>query len=395
MTKINYRAPLIFALALLIPFSYFINLDWDANSFVNSHENMNTYFGADVARIVDNLEDNGKTSHYRDKVHPYFSLVAVTVSKLGSYFGYKNLAYPIYKLIFGTLGVFLFWLFIYKNTNYFQAFASLTLLISTMSFRVWSAVPETFLFSFFTLMLALNLMRLKARPELILIASLAGTITNLALGLVYLKLALKNKRAIFKVLLSFTFLAIGASIIQQSIYPSSDFFFDILNQKEELYYIHKAFGLKFFRLFDFFISGFIVPLNLEISFPVTTANLWQHFFSVDFMASKKMMLLTILTMASLIVAYLIALTVYFKQYKQNIISQSILFFIGFQLVLHLFYGDDPFLYSLNFTPLIIIFMSLHQPEKLKAYAPYLFIFLALLIQRFNFLDPTLFARYFI
>lgn len=128
---------------------------------------------------------------------------------------------------------------------------------------------------------------------------------------------------------------------------------------------------------------------------MTTANLWQHFFSVDFMASKKMMLLTILTMASLIVAYLIALTVYFKQYKQNIISQSILFFIGFQLVLHLFYGDDPFLYSLNFTPLIIIFMSLHQPEKLKAYAPYLFIFLALLIQRFNFLDPTLFARYFI
>lgn len=80
MIKISNRSILIYTLALLIPFLYFINLNWNANSFVNAHENMNTYFGADVARVVDDLEDNAATSHYRDKVHPYFSLIAVSVA---------------------------------------------------------------------------------------------------------------------------------------------------------------------------------------------------------------------------------------------------------------------------------------------------------------------------
>ncbi len=394
MKKINLYTLSIYALALLIPLIYFSNLDWDANSFVNAHENMNTYFGADVARIVDNLEDNERTSHYRDKVHPYFSLVAVSVSKLGVYFGYANYAFPIYKLIFGTLGVFLFWLFIYKSTSTFQAFASVTLLFSSMSFRVWSALPETFLFSFFTLMLALNLMRLKLKPEFILLATLAGTVTNLVLGLTHLILTVKNKQLIFNIMLSFTFMAVAAAIIQQSIYPTSVFFFDVLSHKEELSYIVKDFNVVGFRLFDFFISGFIVPLNKEIVAPITTDNLWQRFYAVDFLATKKMTLLTLSTFTVLITAYLMSLGAFFNSIKKSIISQSILYFIGFELVLHLFYGDTPFLYSLNFTPLIIVFMSLHQPEKIKAYAPYLFVLLALLIQRFNFFEPNLFAKYF-
>lgn len=394
MIKIRSRLILIYALALLIPFLYFINLDWNATSFVNSHESMNIYFGADVARVVDNLEDNAATSHYRDKVHPYFSLIAVSVAKIGVYFGYTNYAFPIYRLIFGTLGVFLFWLFIYKNTNTFQAYASLALLFSSMSFRVWSAIPETFLFSFFTLMCALNLMRLKLKPEFILLATLAGTVTNLVLGLLHLILTHINKQLIFKITLSFFFMAIAASIIQQSIYPTSIFFFDLLSHKEELNYIAKDFGVDEFRLFDFFISGFIVPLNNEISLPITTANLWQRFYTVDLMASKKMTLLTISTITILVAAYLTSLFAFFKQFDKNTISLSILYFIVFELVLHLFYGDAPFLYSLNFTPLIIVFMSLNQPEKMKSFAPYCFIFLALLIQRFNFFEPKLFAKYF-
>lgn len=394
MVKINGRSILIYTLALLIPFLYFINLDWNANSFVNARENLNTYFGADVARVVDNLEDNAATSHYRDKVHPYFSLVAVSVAKIGVYFGYTNYAFPIYKLIFGTLSVFLFWLFIYKNTNTFQAFASLALLFSTMSFRVWSAIPETFLFSFFTLMCALNLMRLKLKPEFILLSTFAGTITNLVLGLLHLTLTQKNKQIIFKVTLSFIFMAVAASIIQQSIYPTSIFFFDLSSHKEELNYIAKDFGIDKFRLFDFFISGFIVPLNNEINLPITTANLWERFYTVDFMASKKMTILTILTITTLVAAYLLSLYAFVKQFDKNSISLSILLFIGFELVLHLFYGDAPFLYSLNFMPLIIVFMSLNQPEKMKSFAPYYFIFLALLVQRFNFFEPELFAKYF-
>lgn len=394
MKKLNYPSLYVYALAFLIPFSYFINLNWDASSIVNSHQNKNAYFGADVARVVDNLEDSKESSHYRDRMHPYFSIVAVSVSKLGVYFGYKNLAFPIYKLIFGTFGVFLFWLFIYANTDIFQAFASLALLFSCMSFRVWTAIPETFLFSFFTLMLALNLMRLKHKPEFILFSTLAGTVTNIMLGLMHLVLDQQNKKAIVKIILGFSFMAVIAALVQQSIYPTSTYFFDVLGYQEELDYIIKDLSSTQFRLFDFLMSGFILPLTNDISLPITTAHLWQQFFSVEFLASKRMMLFTILTMATIAATYLLALYGFFKNKQKNKISQSILFFLGFELVLHLFYGDDPFLYSLNFTPLIIIFMSLHQPEKIKAASPYLFVFLALLIQRFNFLDPSIFAKYF-
>ena len=394
MQKTNNQFLIKYVLAFLIPFIFLLSLNWNADSAINSYENMDMYFDADVARVISNLEDNGKISHYRNRTHPYFSIVAVTVSKAGVYLGIHNIAFPIYKLVFGTLGAFFFWLFVYKNTNTTQAFASLALLLSTMSFRVWAAIPETFLFSFFTLMLGLNLMHLKARPEYVLLSTLAGTTTNLFLGLVYLLLEYKNRTIILKILLSFILLAIMIAIIQQSIYPTAAHFFDIYAQKEELKRLVESFSTTQFRVFDFFISGFIVPLSSEIKLPVTTAGLWQEFSSVTFLSSKGMILLTMLTISTLVLTYLMALYAFIKINHKSAISKSILIFIGFELLLHLVYGADPFLYSLNFTPLIIIFMSLHQPEKLKSFAPYIFVLLAFLVQRFNFYNPNLFAKYF-
>ena len=394
MQKTNNQSLIKYVLAFLIPLIFLLSLKWNADSAMNLFENMDMYFDSDVARVISNLEDNGKISHDRSRTHPYFSIFAVTVSKAGVYLGIQNVAFPIYKLVFGTLGAFLFWLFVYKNTNTMQAFASLTLLLCTMSFRVWAAVPETFLFSFFTLMLALNLMQLKAKPEYVLLSTLAGTTTNLFLGLVHLLLEYKNKTVILKILLSFILLAIMLAIIQQAIYPTAAHFFDIYAQKKELKHFVESLSSTQFRVFDFFISGFIVPLSSEIKLPVTTASLWQEFFSVTFLSSKRMMLLTMLTMSTLVLTYLMALYAFIKSNHKSTISKSILIFIGFELILHLVYGADPFLYSLNFTPLIIIFMSLHQPEKLKPFVPFLMVFLALLVQRFNFIDPNLFAKYF-
>ena len=383
MQKTNNQSLIKYVLAFLIPLIFLLSLKWNADSEMNLFENMDMYFNSDVARVISNLEDNGKISHDRSRTHPYFSIFAVTVSKAGVYLGIQNVAFPIYKLVFGTLGAFLFWLFVYKNTNTMQAFASLTLLLCTMSFRVWAAVPETFLFSFFTLMLALNLMQLKAKPEYVLLSTLAGTITNLFLGLVHLLLEYKNKTIILKILFSFILFAIITSIIQQSIYPTSTHFFDIFAHKEELRYVAKNLSSVQFRLYDFFISGFIVPLSSEIKLPITTASLWQEFFRVTILSSIEVIILTILTIITLAMVYLMALYAFIKSNHKSAISKSILIFIGFELMLHLIYGDDPFLYSLNFTPLIIIFMSLHQPEKLKPFVPFLMVFLALLVQRFK------------
>lgn len=380
-------------LAFTIIFCFFLNLEWGTDNPINISETFDLYFGSDVSRVVNNLNDDG-ASHYRNKVHPYFSLVAVSVSKIPTYFGYKNLGFPVYKMVFGTLGTFLFWLFIYKNTSVLQSFASLSLILSTMSLHVWSVIPETFLFSFFTLMVAINLMELKIRTETILLATLAGTITNLFLGLAYLVLEHKKIKLIIRILVYFITVSVMISIIQRNIYPTSEYFFNLFSHGEELKFMFAETISIPFKLFDFLFSGFVVPLNNEISLPVTTWQLWNRFFSVEFFSSKKVMLFTALTLVSIGIMYVTSLFAFIKSKYKTTVSFSILIFISFELILHLVYGDSPFLYSLNFMPLIIIFISLHQPEKIKKVTPHIFVYLAFLVHKFNFSAPYLFEKYF-
>ena len=108
MQKTNNQSLIKYVLAFLIPLIFLLSLKWNADSAMNLFENMDMYFDSDVARVISNLEDNGKISHDRSRTHPYFSIFAVTVSKAGVYLGIQNVAFPIYKLVFGTLGAFLF-----------------------------------------------------------------------------------------------------------------------------------------------------------------------------------------------------------------------------------------------------------------------------------------------
>lgn len=394
MSIIKNQKPILYAIAFIISFLFFLNVSWKPESPVNNIDNMSKYFGADSSRVIDNLNDSGHFNHYRDRTHPLFSIVAVSVSKSGSYFGFNDTAYTIYKLIFGTFGTFLFWNFIYKNSNSAQAFASMALLLSTMSIRIWSTVPETFLFSFFTIMLALNLMQNKSRPQIILLLTLGGTITNVFLGLVYTVFRYKKKPIIFKIFLSFLILAVTFSIIQQNIYPTSTHFFSIFSHKEELEYFNGNISSISFRFFDFFVSGFIVPLNNHMTLPLTTFDLWQEYYKNELFSSKRGLLFTAVTFLTLLTAYLFAVFVFIKSKNKNPINLSVFIFLCFQLLLHLFYGDDPFLYSLNITPIIIIFFSLNVIDKQNKVTTFLTVLLAFLIQRFNYSDPTLFQNFF-
>ena len=113
-------------------------------------------------------------------------MVAVSIAKVPSYLGIENSEFNFYKIFFGTISFFMFWFFLYKETTLLISFASLILLMSTMTVRIWSTIPETFLFGFFTIMLSLLLIRANVKPIYVMLSSFGGTITNVLFGFIYL-----------------------------------------------------------------------------------------------------------------------------------------------------------------------------------------------------------------
>jgi hypothetical protein len=383
-------------LALTIPLIFFASLEWNPEKSAQVY--MDKFFGADVWRVLENLKDSTDVSHYRDNVHPYFSLFAVTVAKFGGLIFGNGFEFDTYKIFFGTLGTFLFWLYLYKETNALSAFAAMGLLLSTMTVRVWSTLPETYLFGFFTLMLALNAARININPIFVGVATLAGTITNVFFGLLYAYKKFNVSRQFFSFILLSAVACLILSFLQKYMYPSSVHFYDLLHlKKETLYaelYVKKTIYDIPFRVFDFLFSGFVLPIQAGQSLPVMSKRVWLTFFEGETIGLRLM----IAVYASLTLAlFLIATSTYklLKTPPSNTCGFLIFGFLCFQLLLHCTYGDTPFLYSYHFTPFLILLITQFQPGVLEKTTPFLLIVLAVAIQVVNLSNYDTFKLLFL
>jgi len=370
----------IILLAFIAPLIFFSSLEWNPEKATN--EFMDKFFGADVWRVLENLKDTEEESHYRDNVHPYFSLIAVTIAKAGAFAFGVGLEFKTYKIFFGTLGTFLFWFYLYKQTDVFSAFAAMALLLSTMTVRVWSTLPETFIFGFFTLMVAMNAVRFGVNPIFVGIVSLAGTITNVFFGLLYaVKRYSFSKQLVIFVFLS-AIVGLSLSLLQKNLYPTSVHFFDFLYLEEEVLYVNRAATDIPFRIFDFFFSGFLLPLQVDSTLPIMSKSVWSTFFYGE--TSGLRLKVAVYSSLTLITFLLMTGTyVLIKTHLRSTCGLLIFGFIVFQLILHCSYGDTPFLYSYHFTPFLILLITQYQTGILSKARPFLLVVLAVAIQEVN------------
>jgi hypothetical protein len=388
MRALDRRELLYFAIALAIPALFYSGLPW--NPVVASRQYIDVFFGADVSRVFANLTNSDEVTHYRDKVHPYFSLLGVTIARSGKLLGTEGGEFLVYRTVFGTAGVFLFWLFIYRCTSALTAFASVALLLSTMTVRVFSILPETHLLGFATLMLGLNLARIGGNPAAAFIVTLSGTITNGALGALYL---LQRARTLDwrKTILTIVIAVLLLSSLQKILYPTSVHFFDILALREEQRYVNTSLRNLPFRAFDFVYSGFVLPLPETIEGKIMTKVLWADFAQNYDVGYDNRHTLTILAALVAITAYLaIALFRFVKSANLRDVGALVAGFIILQFLLHMAYGYQPFLYSYNFLPFLIIFVALYLPgQKVR---PVLLALLAICLLEANFLEWDRFQR---
>ena len=222
-----------FAIALTIPALFFSTLPW--NPDFATWEYLDAFFGADIPRVFALPGDSDAVDHYRDRVHPYFSLLGVTspnreavgdggrrIPCVSHHFWHRRrvsvLAFPLSLHLVLT------------------AFAAVVLLLSTLTVRIWSTLPETYLLGLATLMLGLNLARVGGNAAVTLMVTLSGTITNAALGLLYmLQIAREAYGLEEDDPHSWHYGDFSAIILslQKVLYPTSVHFFDIFALREE------------------------------------------------------------------------------------------------------------------------------------------------------------------
>jgi hypothetical protein len=359
---LNQKKVLIYFFAFLIPFLFFVNLDY--NPTVSTLEKFDKFWGADSWRVNEILKNSNEKVHDRDNLHPFFSLFAGSISKIGSFLDVVDAEFIFYRVFFGTLGVFLFWLLIYRLSTYINAFATTCLLLSTMTVKVWSVFPETFLFSFFILMLVMNLIYEKKNPILVVFLSTCGSVTNIVLGFFYIFYFYKIKNfktflikipkliyLIFFLLLLILFL----SSIQKTLYGSPYVFnlFAFFTQME--YFEVKNLII---RVFDFLYSGFVIPFHEnDIYLGLASSEQWLRFFDNYKSYEKRTFYMTIISLILITFCYIISILFSIK--NKSTFLKLISYFIFFELLLHTFWGHDPFLFSFNFLPFLIIFISVN------------------------------------
>lgn len=372
-----------YILAIALPLIFFIGIK-SGTEYALSPQN-DIYFGADAFRVITNLADNNDVNggHYRDKVHPYFSLFAVSASKLTNAITKHSVTpYEAYRLIFGTIAVFLFWYLIYIQSNWALAFSSTCLLMSSMSFQIWTLIPETYIFSFMTIMLSLFLIQKNSRHDAVILTSLAGTITNVAIGLSYLFYKPITKQLLLKTIYTSVVVGLMMSIYQKILYPSSELFFKVYLHSQETSFFTKHLADIPYRLFDFFVSGFILPIHHKVSLPTTTDKLWGDFFKNGILSDPYTTFFTLIIFV-LIICQLLLIYSFCLSKEKSVLGKATLTYIIFELALHMAYGDMPFLYSLNFVPPMILLAVVVYKNYTK-HLVLVFLSLALLISLFNF-----------
>ena len=374
----KYKEIIIYLVVLFFSFLFFISLQYNLDKATSVWSDQ--FFDSDVFRVIENLRNSNLVPQSRSTAHPLYPLFAVSAAKISSLLAFKDFEFLFYKLIFGTMGFFLFWLYIYKTKNLLTAFSALILLMSTMTVRVWSTVPETFLFGFFTLMLALNSARARYNLIFILICSFSGTITNSFFGIFYSIKKINNIKKYFNFAILAILIIIGLVVIQKNIYPSAIHFFDPGRLFRDLGHINISVDLIPYRLFDFFFSGFVLPLSLSNNFPLDTYNIWKNFFIYEKGIRINIAVYSTILIVSLLIFF--SILNFIKKKKNDILVSTIYAFVFYQLILHIIYGYTPFLYSYHFLPFLII-MTINQNFKNSIILPIIFIVLSLLVQEVN------------
>lgn len=326
-------------------------------AFLSTHD---VWFEGDLRRVFANMVDRN-SDHYRSKVHPLFSLVAY-----GMVWVPRRLLSmdPLLSVrIAGAAVAFAWGFLLYRllhtiTRDAIAAFLLTCTALASASFLFWGTVPETYLFGSASILFAL-LVTLKATEWRItgaIAATLAFTVTNVMAGLASAIVSLPWRRALQAAANALCIVVILWGVQKYAI-PSTQFF---IGDKEEKDYMFRLDADRVSSVArSFFVTSMVMPTpTRETRYYQPEAVLFTQHAPVSGWAA-------IVAWLALLLLGLVGLR---DASDVRPLRVALLLTLAGQLALHVVYGEETFLYSLHFMPLLVLVAAFAFRTRFRAVA---------------------------
>ena len=375
-----YRGDLyiMFSLLIFAAFgSFFLSGQLD-NVLVSSF-GLDFWFHSDTARVFWNMSDPA-SDHGRATVHPLFSLFTTPfVLSLCTLLDTDRLS--AVRMVIATVAGF--WaVMMYVQLRLIGLFRTDALLFSCLavfssSSIFWLSVPETFSFGSLSILFALILLALSTTGRspgegafiFAGIATLGFTVTNWMVGLTTSFLSLPWKKAIRCNVIALLFVAFF-SYIQRYFFTYVPFFVGSIDKgfassSDEIDFLFmEETGGPIRILISFFYHSIIMP-GIQYADKMNRDN-WK-ILSVQFSQPLSGNIAGIIAGVLWLLLLAIGFRAIFVVKKDRNMRLGILLALSGQLGLHLIYGDETFLYSMHYVPLLIIIAAYGTLTRLRKF----------------------------
>jgi hypothetical protein len=323
------------------------------------------WFEGDVKRVFDNMTDRF-SAHYRTNMHPLFSLLGLVCTKALQHL-FKIT--PLAAVRVTLTGCAALWMAAFFHVLRLLGLRRLdssvfTILAATSSAAMfWATVPETYLFGSLTIVIVLLVAALSERrpiPPWLDVVTAAAALSMLVTNWMYALASMWTRRRLRDViqLASNSFMVVVVLWgIEKFLARSAEFFLG--------YHEHVVRPVAAQVIPVFFLDSMVMPdvqvvandsPSLWPKFSVQGAHTWHltHWGVVALAAWISLLVMGVwsaCTMASL-------------QRFRLLLALA----IAGQLLLHLLYGNETFLYVLDFMPTLVLLAALTTLGRLRWFA---------------------------
>jgi hypothetical protein len=374
---------------------------------------VDNYFDTDSVDWINRLSSNLEDLHQLRSVHPFAFLLLRPPTWLLSLFlnGDKFHAAILLNSLAGGLCVYLTWRFFKRRTkNTAYALLIAALLGLSNSHLILSTFLETYIFSSAALIAFLFLLESETYSTKQLIPAAVVvfgiTITNFVQTCILYIMNPARRRSTLVFVTMVLVIAIFAAFVQDIMYPSNNPFFIPSNLMGESAYRFNIFKaeprliisrinllLRHIALFDVVAPRPLILTNeVGCSFPCMQTY-YKHrgvYVISSYVGFGSWLART--WFAALLIAGGIYLRRLLKFETKAYLQTALLLTILFNFILHMFYGDDPILYSPDWTYAVVFFfgISYENLARKKWFQVILLIFLTcLLINNLDLFRKTL------
>ena len=311
------------------------------------------WFEGDAQRVFDNLVDR-RSDHYRSKVHPLFSIVGYGLTWIPRCALHLD---PLLSVrIVMAAAAFVFGALLFLVLHVIAADAPGALLlgaagVASAALLFWTSVPETYGPGAISILLALLVASRAPRiRESVLVltsaATLSFTVTNWMAGIAMAAAALPWRRAVQVTINAFALVVMlwGA---QKFLFPSAQFF---IGDREETDYVFRPTLPRIGEVANAFVVTPMVMPRFVSSFRDDHA---EALMGTQAARAWRQEPLAVAATVLWIVLLLLGLAGLRAAPELRPLKLTLLATLAGQFALHVVYGNETFLYSLHFLPLLL------------------------------------------